>query len=393
MAPKFRVLFILNSMNWGGIGRILSDVSCRLPESVEQIFVLLENKAVYPIRGRLIVLQESRNREGPGRGHTRLQCVLRYRRILKEVKPDVVVSFHHDARTIHMLAKESLPAIRCKTIVADLGLASHYRKYLGGMRRRIYSFSVSRALRQADRIIAIAEGVRSDLIAGFGVEQNKIEVIYGSVDSGIARQMALEPVDQAWFSENSNLIALSGRLVVEKNQADLLRAFAIVRKNASSRLVLVGDGPEKANLVRLARSLGIESHVLFTGFQSNPHKFIARSSVFAFPSLFEAQGLVLIESMAVGCPVVAYDCPVGPREMLAPGTKSPSGEWRMEEARYGILVPAGNVEALAGSILKLLGDSQLRERYSCIGRERAAHFSAEEMAKKYLAVMSAVLGG
>jgi len=393
MAPKFRVLFILNSMNWGGIGRILSDVSCRLPESVEQIFVLLENKAVYPIRGRLIVLQESRNREGPGCGHTRLQCVLRYRRILKEVKPDVVVSFHHDARTIHMLAKESLPAIRCKTIVADLGLASHYRKYLGGTRRRIYSFSVSRALRQADRIIAIAEGVRSDLIAGFGVEQNKIEVIYGSVDSGIARQMALEPVDQAWFSENSNLIALSGRLVVEKNQADLLRAFAIVRKNASSRLVLVGDGPEKANLVRLARSLGIESHVLFTGFQPNPHKFIARSSVFAFPSLFEAQGLVLIESMAVGCPVVAYDCPVGPREMLAPGTKSPAGEWSMEEARYGILVPAGNVEALAGSILKLLGDSQLRERYSCIGRERAAHFSAEEMAKKYLAVMSAVLGG
>jgi len=393
MTPKFRVLFILNSMNWGGIGRILSDVSCRLPESVEQIFVLLENKAVYPIRGRRIVLQESRNRERTDRGHNLLQCVLRYRRILKEVKPDVVVSFHHDARTIHMLAKESLPAIRCKTIVADLGLASHYRKYLGGMRRRIYSFSVSRALRQADRIIAIAEGVQTDLIAGFGVEQSKIEVIYGSVDSESARQMALEPVDHPWFSESSKFIALSGRLVVEKNQADLLRAFAIVRKNAFSRLVLIGDGPEKANLVRLARSLEIESHVLFTGFQSNPHKFIARSSVFAFPSVFEAQGLVLLESMAVGCPVAAYDCPVGPREMLAPGTKSPAGEWSMEEAQYGILVPGGNVEALVGSILKLMADSQLRERYACIGRERAAHFSAEEMAKKYLAAMIAVLGG
>lgn len=65
----------------------------------------------------------------------------------------------------------------------------------------------------------------------------------------------------------------------------------------------------------------------------------------------------------------------------------------MQEARYGILVPGGNVEALAGSILKLMDDSQLRELYACIGRERAAHFSAEEMAKKYLAVMSAVIGG
>ena len=82
-----------------------------------------------------------------------------------------------------------------------------------------------------------------------------------------------------------------------------MRAYAVARKSIACRLVLVGDGVEKDNLIRLAHDLGIAEDVIFTGFQANPHKFVARSSVFAFPSLFEAQGLVMVEAMAVGCPV------------------------------------------------------------------------------------------
>jgi glycosyltransferase involved in cell wall biosynthesis len=205
--------------------------------------------------------------------------------------------------------------------------------------------------------------------------------------------MAAEPVDHPWFSDNVPIIALSGRLVFEKNQADLLRAFSIVRHDANSRLVLIGDGVEKGNLVRLARDLGIESHVLFTGFQANPHKYIARSAVFAFPSLFEAQGLVMLEAMAVGCPVIAYDCPVGPREMLAPGTCTPAGAWDMEEALYGILVPNGNVEKLARGILRLLNNSPLREHYSRIAGERTTHFDAEDMTRRYLDTIWTVCDG
>jgi glycosyltransferase involved in cell wall biosynthesis len=388
---KLNILFILNSMYWGGIGRILSDVSCRLPENISQTFVLLENKAVYPYHGHLFILQKSHSKHLPVRALNVLQSVMKFRRILKEVKPDVVLSFHHDARIVNLLAKMFLPAMGYRTIVADLGLASHYRKYLGGFRKQVYRVLVSLALKQAHRIIAIAEGVKADLIDGFGLDQSKIDVVYGSVDPEQASHMALESTEHPWFSEHVPLIALSGRLVFEKNQADLLKAFAIARKNTPCRLVLIGDGVERDNLVRLAHDLGIAENVLFTGFQSNPHKFVARSSVFAFPSLFEAQGLVMVEAMAVGCPVVAYDCPVGPREMLAPGTSPPAHPWEIEEARYGILVPAGNVASLAKAILKLLGDAPLRERYSHIARERATHFNAQDMAQKYLNTIRTVL--
>ncbi|HTY63511.1 MAG TPA: glycosyltransferase [Acidobacteriota bacterium] len=391
MENNFSILFVLNSMYWGGIGRIISDVSCRLPESIRQTFVLLQDKAVYPYRGRLFVLQKSSGRHRPVRIPNLLQNGLRLRRILKEVKPDIVVALHHDSRTVHLLAKASLPAMRYKTVMADLGMAAHYSKYLGGARKQVYGWLVSLALRQADRIIAIAEGVKADLVAGFGVDQRKIDVIYGSVDPEQVRQMAAESVEHPWFSEDIPIIVLSGRLVFEKNQADLLRACADVRKSIACRLVLVGDGVEKGNLIRLARDLGIAEDVLFTGFQANPHKFVARSSVFAFPSVFEAQGLVMVEAMAVGCPVVAYDCPVGPREMLAPGTTASSEMRDIEEARYGILVPSGNVQALGKAILKLLGDPQLRERYSRIARERATQFNAQDMAEKYLNTIRTVL--
>jgi glycosyltransferase involved in cell wall biosynthesis len=390
MENELNILFILNSMYWGGIGRILSDVSCRLPENVRQTFVLLENKVAYPHRGRRFILQRSRSGHLPGRVLQLLLTVLKFHRIIKEVKPDVVLSFHHDSRIVNMVAKASLPTIRYRTILADLGLASLSEKYLGGSRRYIYRVFVLLAMKHAHRIIAIAEGVKADIIANYGVDQGKIDVIYGSVDPEQISQMALESIEHPWFSDNVPLITLSGRFVPEKNQADLLKAFAIIRKSLSCRLVLIGDGLERDHLTSVARDLGVADDVLFTGFQSNPHKYVARSSVFAFSSLFEAQGLVMIEALAAGCPVVAYDCPVGPREMLAPGTSKPAGNWEIEEAPYGLLVPSGNVEALAKAIRKLLNDSQMRERYSRIGRERAMQFNADAMAQKYLNTIRAV---
>jgi glycosyltransferase involved in cell wall biosynthesis len=160
-----------------------------------------------------------------------------------------------------------------------------------------------------------------------------------------------------------------------------------VRKQKCCRLVFIGDGIMRDALTRLAQDLGVAEDVLFTGFQSNPHKFVARSRVFAFPSLFEAQGLVLVEAMAVGCPVVAYDCPVGPREMLAPGTRKSMGISDIEEASYGLLVPPGNVEVFAQAIMRLLEDLTLRDRYARAGKERATHFNVQEMVDKYQRVL------
>ncbi len=200
--------------------------------------------------------------------------------------------------------------------------------------------------------------------------------------------MAAETVDHPWYSDEIPIIVNSGRLAFEKNQAHLLKAFVLVKKKRPCRLVLIGDGEERDALSLLASNLGIRDDVLFLGYQKNPFKFIARSRVFAFPSLFDAQSLVMLESMAVGCPIVAYDCPVGPREMLAPGTTNTTGFDRIEDARYGVLVPLGNIELFAHAIMRLVDDPGLWARYSRLAEERASHFNMQDMADRYYRVIA-----
>ena len=381
------VLF-LSAMGYGGLGRIMSDVSCRLPESVNQTIVLLQDRVMYPYRGRLRILGEDCLKPLPVKGLRLFLNVLKFRKMLREVKPDAVLCFNHDARAINFLAKMSLPWMRYGTTIAALGVATQYEKYFPGSRNRLHRLLIFMFFRHADRVIAITEGVKSDLVAGFRVDPKKIKVIYGAVDFHKSAERASEAVDHPWFSQDVPIIVLSGRLVFEKNQSDLLKAFAIARKQKRCRLALIGDGPEQSALNALAQTLDISKDVLFLGYQENPFKFVARSSVFAFPSLFEAQGLVLTEAMAVGCPIVAYDCPVGPREMLAPGTSGPVCGDNIEEAAYGLLVPTGNVEVFAKAILRLLDNSQLRDKYSRLGIERARQYDPQDMADGYLRVLA-----
>jgi N-acetylgalactosamine-N,N'-diacetylbacillosaminyl-diphospho-undecaprenol 4-alpha-N-acetylgalactosaminyltransferase len=132
--------------------------------------------------------------------------------------------------------------------------------------------------------------------------------------------------------------------------------------------------------------------VLFTGFRDNPYKFVSRCDVFVLPSLHEAQPIALVEAMTVGCAIVAYDCPVGPRELLAPGTAETALTDAIECAQYGLLVPTGNVAILAKAIAQLLENASLRNKYARLGSERASHFNMKDMTEKYLKVLSAAAG-
>lgn len=372
------------------MSRVASDVSCRLPESVRQTIVLLEDRVEIPYQGRLLILGKNCLKPLPVRGLRLLLNVLKFRRVLKGVKPDVVLAFHHDARVINLLSGTLLPTLRYATVLAVQGVASQYGKHSAGSRGRLHRFLVLWTLKRADRIIACSEGVKSDLVAAYGAPKEKIEAIYNSVDADKIRTMASETVEHPWFSEKIPIVTLSGRLVFEKNQSDLVRAFALVRKERPCRLVLIGDGKHRDAIAGLADELGVSKDVLFTGYQKNPFKFISRSAVFAFPSIYEALALALVEAMAVGCPIVAYDCPVGPRELLAPGTARPSSLHGIEQAEYGLLVPVGDVQALAKGILQLLEDTALRERYSRLVMERSAHFNLRDMVDAYFKVLSSV---
>ncbi len=117
----------------------------------------------------------------------------------------------------------------------------------------------------------------------------------------------------------------AGRLTPQKDFSTLLRALKIVRQNCDVRLVILGEGKQRAHLESLVKELGLESYVSMPGITRNPYAHMARADLFVLSSAWEALPTVLIEALAVGVPVVATDCVSGPREILQDGR---CGGWR-----------------------------------------------------------------
>jgi glycosyltransferase involved in cell wall biosynthesis len=138
-----------------------------------------------------------------------------------------------------------------------------------------------------------------------------------------------------------------GRLSAQKNFRLLIDAFALVRQDHDARLVILGEGIDRATLEAQVRQHGLQEAVSLPGFLDNPYGCMARAAVFALSSDFEGLPTVLIESLALGTPVVSTDCDSGPREILRGGT-------------LGELVPVGDVHGLARAIAGALTNPRPR---------------------------------
>ena len=226
--------------------------------------------------------------------------------------------------------------------------------------------------RHADAIIANSGGVAQNLIA-LGLDAGRITSIPNGVDYGWIADQSGEP--PSWVRPEPRrrpTIITIGRLVPQKDQAYLLRAFALMAKRVDADLVIVGTGPEQATLQQLARQYAIDDRVHFTGHQSNPYPLMARADLFVLSSRFEGMPNVLIEALACGLPVVSTDCPSGPREILADGA-------------YGHLVPVGDAERLARAMERALQAPPQPERQ----RRRAREFDVIAIARRYVDVILA----
>lgn len=209
---------------------------------------------------------------------------------------------------------------------------------------------VRRYYPEATAIVGVSEGVSADLKAHIPSAGEKISTIYNPVVDEDLAERAKETPDHPWFATPSGepLIVTVGKLKKQKDHATLLRAMARLRQDVSARLVIFGEGPERAALDHLAGQLGIADAVSLPGFTANPFAAMARADLFVLSSTYEGLPTVLIEALACGCPVVSTDCPSGPEEIL-------------EAGRYGSLVPVGDETVLAETMRTVLQNRPDRE--------------------------------
>ena len=198
--------------------------------------------------------------------------------------------------------------------------------------------------------------------------RSAIRTIYNPVVDEKLREMAAEALDHPWFQPGAPSVVLGvGRLILQKDFATLLRAFAILNARRRARLVILGEGRLRPALESLARELGVEDHVALPGFAENPYRYMSRAAVFALSSIYEGLPGVLIQALACGCPVVSTDCPGGSAEILHGG-------------QVGRLVPMQDAEALADALDNTLAESASAHDL----RERAARFSVQHISREYL---------
>lgn len=228
-------------------------------------------------------------------------------------------------------------------------------------------------MRKCQHIVIPSESMRSILVNDYGLV-DRFTVIPTGIDIAPYKRAngAALRSERGW--NDDKVIMSVGRLAEEKNWVTLLQAFALAQKSHPNiRLVLLGDGPQAEALRQLVGELGITERVTFTGnvpFNDVPNYFKA-ADLFAFASITETQGLVTLEAMASGLPVVAVDAS-GTRDIL-------------EDGKQGFLVQ-NDVSELASGITRLIENPSLAGRFKSAALRKSYAYDNKRLARKMLKV-------
>lgn len=296
-------------------------------------------------------------------------CIGALVRYLRRARPQALLAdkdrVNRTALLARMLSRVPLRLVLRSGTTISVDLASR-----GAVDRWLQRTSMRTLYRHADAVVVPSRGAAKDLAAFARLSRDHVHVVPNPVVTPDLPALAAQPPPHPWFHESVPVVLGVGELSERKDFATLVRAFARLRQQRPCRLVILGEGRRRDELTSLAAALGVSVDVALPGFVPNPYPAMARAAAFALTSRWEGLGLVLVESLALGTPSVACDCPSGPREVLADG-------------RYGPLVPVGDDVALAAALAKLLDDPPSQE----LLREAAEPYTVQASAEAYLAVL------
>ena len=233
-----------------------------------------------------------------------------------------------------------------------------------------------------DKVVAVSETVKRDILKYDGLTDDKVTVIYNGIDA------------QSFFDTNRNsmranigipseapVIGTVGRLTVQKGQKYVLDAVAMLRqKFPQIVLLIVGDGPMRDELQNRIKALGIDKNAILLGIRRDIPQLLSAMDIFVLPSLWEGLGTALIEAMAAGKAVIATD--------IAPFREIINSE------KVGILVPVEDSKAIASSIDLLLNNKALAQTFGRDAKERAlSHFNMDITVNRYVSLFEDILRG
>lgn len=286
-------------------------------------------------------------------------------KIIRDSKPEVV-HFHFFPYVSMIAWFTYLMGVR-KIVFTDHMSFS----YPSGRLTRLVRFCKARILTaKIYRVIAVSNFVLNRIVHALGIPSRKAVLLYNCINFKRFRNARPGVVTKEFgIASCDKVIVTICWLIKEKGVRYLIEAARVIAsRGLNIKLVIVGDGPEKGALQQLSRDLDLDDRVIFTGFRNDVESFLARADVFALHSLWsEAFGLVLLESMAAGTPVVATNTGAIPEIV--------------HEGITGLLVEPGDVNGLAASLQTILEDTELRQEMGKNALEFAKGFNLEAYVK------------
>ena len=368
-----RIAFFLHSLEMGGAQKMtlrLAGGLARAGYSVDIVVAQADGPLLNEVSPEvgLVVLPLAPRRRAGGRAARVRAAIPALARYVRERRPAALIAGANHVSIATVLARVVAREPDTRLILRATNPV--WRR--GGSRLKR---AVARLLfPRADLVIAVSEPVAADHAGALGARV-PVEVIpEPAIGADFGERLAAPPF-HPWIEDGAELVVSIGRLVRQKDHRALIEAFVAVRAlRPTARLLIVGDGPLKAELIDLRHRLGLDKVIAFAGAVDNPLPALRSARCFAMPSAWEGLGVAAIEAIAAGCPVVAAD--------------TPAVRWALRDGALGRLVPVSDSKAFAAAIVDQLRQSAQRRPAAV----RALDFTLEAAVRRYGAVLDRLCG-
>ncbi|KZN58243.1 hypothetical protein N473_05740 [Pseudoalteromonas luteoviolacea CPMOR-1] len=367
---KKSVTLLISSLGGGGAERVCATIASALAQRGWDVTLLTLNDHKMTLAADIDEKVKLKNL-GVDKARSAVFPLVRY---LKQFDVERLVVFSYELTPIAAIARyfmHSPPVLIARNINSiTRKLATEKSLWLKSVVLPLVGFFYARV----DLVINQCEAMRADLLTYKPSLERNSTFIYNPVNEGIRQQ------GEAILSsdvQRDNYILCVGRLVEQKALHHAINAFALVVKNHPSlRLKIIGTGPLESELKDLATQLNVIANVDFEGFKSNVSDYYTKAQLTLLSSAYEGFPNVLLESLALGTPVVSFDCQSGPREIIS---SSDAGE----------LVTQGDVEELAAAIQKQLSKKVSRDRvYATV-----SPFTISNVVHQWESVLHSIVNG
>ncbi|MBG9979948.1 glycosyltransferase [Facklamia sp. DSM 111018] len=364
------IFIIVPRLAGGGQERIAIQTAEILSKNYQVMLIIFSNKdKVYDTFLPVINLDLPSRKGIIGKIFTQLQRSFQLARLKRKYEPIISYSIGNTANLTNIL---SFTDRNVKNIVSIRGYAN-IKKSL--MDKFVY--------KNADEIVVISKKMKEQLCNLYSFTEDKTEVIYNGIDTKTISEKSQIYLPNLFLPKTDRIVT-AGRLTDVKGYRQLLKSFVRLKSTYSNvSLLILGEGPNKNDLIELARELNIEKSVYFLGFLDNLYSVFRQSDIFILNSINEGFGNVIIEAMSCDLPVVVSSCLSGPSEIIGAETYNIN---KASFCKYGVLVPCFESDfseenekeiEIANALLSLLSDRKLKEHYQKASAERKEVFSKE----------------